>query len=707
MPELDPRLQLLAAAYGISTEFWDWKGQYKVTSEATVLACLAALGVPTVGEDWLDKAFIEADERTWREPLPACIVVTQNQPEVVNVHVGAGRPAHTWVRLEDGTTFALDQVDNADPDRLIDDRWIGRATFALPTHVTPGYHTLFLDSDDQSWETEFIVTPEWVGAPALGSGSVWGFMAQLYSVYGESSWGIGDFTDLTDLAVWAKTRHGADFVLINPTHADVPAAPLVPSPYFPSTRRFLHPLYIRPEAIDEYATAPANLRLQVGHYRSQAVAAAGASEAVERDTVWTAKKAALRLLYRQARRPGREMDFEAFRARHGSALRDFATWCALADVHGPDWTAWPKALRDPGSPAVAEYRAKHASDVDYYAWLQWVADAQARSAQATATAAGAKIGIMADLAVGVNRSGEETWETPGVFAQGVTVGAPPDAYNQAGQDWLQPPWRPDQLRAQAYAPWRALVASVLGRCGAIRVDHIIGLFRLWWIPAGMDAGQGVYVRYDATAMVGILALEAARAGAIVIGEDLGTVEPSARVALAKRGILGTSVVWFEMDETTSLPRDPADWRTWCLGSVTTHDLPPTLGYLAHDHIALRHHLGLLTESLEDEITRDAGEQTAVLNTLAARGLIAPGDTDSRAIMLGLHRLLYQTPAKLKCVALTDAVGERRTQNQPGTIDEYPNWRVPLADASGVRLSLEQVFAADGVAALSDVMNGHT
>jgi 4-alpha-glucanotransferase len=315
-----------------------------------------------------------------------------------------------------------------------------------------------------------------------------------------------------------------------------------------------------------------------------------------------------------------------------------------------------------------------------------------------------KIGVALDLAVGVNRDGEETWAMQDMFACGVTVGAPPDSYNQSGQDWGQPPWRPDRLQAAAYLPFRTMISSMLNHSGAVRIDHIIGLFRLWWIPDGMSPGEGVYVRYDHEALVGILALEAYRAHTTVVGEDLGTVEPWVREFLAQRGILGTSVLWFENGHDGQ-PLNPEHWRGLCLGSVTTHDLPPTLGYLAHDHIALRSQLGLLTETLEDEIERDAVEQSAVVKILTKRGLIEPGESDHHEILKGLHRFLFQTAAKLKCVALTDAVGDRRTQNQPGTSDEYPNWRIPLSGEDGRRLTIEQIYSLPSVGEVSDILNG--
>ncbi|MDR2930485.1 MAG: 4-alpha-glucanotransferase [Propionibacteriaceae bacterium] len=668
------------------------------------MACLAALDVDIDGPDWIERAFHDLDQAPWRHPLPPCVVVEEGVLATVDVHVWSGHEANVWVRLEDGSTTTLEQVANDDPDRMVDNQMVGRASFRLPQDAPIGYHTVFLASDDHYWQTPYIVTPAWLGSGGLGLESVWGFMAQLYSVCGQSSWGIGDFTDLTDLAVWAKTAHGADFVLMNPIHAAQVTAPMEPSPYFPVTRRFINPIYIRPEAIEEYATASEVTRRSVRQCRARAQEASQASPFLERDAVWRAKAEALRLIFRTKRRVPRQMAWDAYVEREGVALHQYATWCALSEVHGQVWQNWPSGLTHPDSAEVAEFAQDHEDEIGFHMWLQWVADEQWRAAQTTATRCGMRVGVVSDLAVGINREGEETWAAPDMFARGVTVGAPPDAYNQAGQDWRQPPWRPDRLAQAGYAPLRDMVAAALRGAGAVRIDHIIGLFRLWWIPEGMDPTQGAYVRYDFQAMVGIVALEAVRANATIIGEDLGTVEPSARQYLAAHGILGTSILWFENDDRGE-PIPPERWRELCLASVTTHDLPPTLGYLAHDHVALRYRLGLLTESLSDEIARDADEQAAVLGLLARLHLTQIGETDPCQILLGLHRFLYQTPARLKCVALTDAVGERRTQNQPGTVDEYPNWRIPLADGLGHRLTLEQIYALTSVNEVSDIMNG--
>jgi 4-alpha-glucanotransferase len=291
---------------------------------------------------------------------------------------------------------------------------------------------------------------------------------------------------------------------------------------------------------------------------------------------------------------------------------------------------------------------------------------------------------------------------PDVFARDVTVGAPPDPYNQAGQDWEQPPWRPDRLAETAYEPFRQMVSTVLRHAGGLRVDHVIGLFRLWWIPAGAGPTHGTYVRYDHEALIGILALEAHRAGAILVGEDLGTVEPWVRDYLHERGINGTSVLWFEYDESGG-PLPAPRWRTDCLASVTTHDLPPTLAYLAGDHVRLRDHLGLLTRPVEEELAADQAERRAWLDELVRAGDLADVDAPADEVLAALHRYLGRTPSRLLCMALTDAVGDRRAQNQPGTKDEYPNWRIALTGPEGRPAWLEEVESSPRVWSLLRIM----
>lgn len=711
MTELAPSLVELARRFGVATEYEDWTGRRVLVPEATLVAVLAALDV-TAGTEQQRNAALTAQLRTyWARPMPATIVGRTGEQTRFWVHVTHGDPAEVWLQLEDGTVRGgVRQVDNFTPPFDLDGRWVGEASFVLPADLPLGYHRVHLRSGDSQTSTALIVTPDWLGLPErLGARRAWGLAAQLYSVRSRQSWGVGDLTDLTDLAVWSASRHGADYILVNPLHAAAPTIPMEPSPYLPTSRRFVNPLYLRVEAIPEFADLAK--RGRVRRLRSEVQQRTGRLDTIDRDSAWAAKRAALKLLHCVPRSAGRELAYAAFRDREGRALDDFATWCALADEYGGDWHRWPESLQHPDAAGVAGFAERNSDAVDFHRWLQWQLDDQLASAQSQATRAGMSLGIMGDLAVGVHPNGADAWALQDVLAPGVTAGAPPDEFNQLGQDWSQPPWRPDRLDEQEYRPFRALIRATLRHVGGIRIDHIIGLFRLWWIPKGAPPTEGTYVRYDHEAMIGIVALEAHRAGALVVGEDLGTVEPWVRDYLLLRGVLGTSILWFELDRDGNggpLNPLPAErWREYCLSSVTTHDLPPTAGYLAGDHVRLRESLGLLTRPVEEELESDRAELAAWMAELRRVGLLDDGysahEQDPELIVLALYRYLGRTPSRLLGVALTDAVGDRRTQNQPGTTDEYPNWRVPLTGPDGRPMTLEDVFTDRRAATLAEAV----
>lgn len=703
MTQLDASLSELARRFGVATDYHDWTGRYVPVERATLVAVLAALGVDATTEESCAAALSEHDRQYWSRDLPPTIVGRADAETSFWVHVSHGEPAHVWVRLEDGTVRSgVRQADNFTPPFDLDGRLVGEATFVLPPDLPLGYHSVHLSSGGRETSTALIITPAWLGLPPrLGSRRTWGLATQLYSVRSKNSWGIGDLADLTDLAVWAGARHGAGYVLVNPLHAAAPTAPMEPSPYLPTSRRFANPLYLRVENIPEFAYLPG--RKRVWKLRAGIQSRAAKLDGIDRDAIWTAKRAALKLVYRVPRSAGRELAFQAYRQREGQALDDFATWCALAEKYGGSWHDWPAGLQHPGSPEVAEFVERHGRAVDFHRWLQWQLDDQLAGAQSQAVRTGMPLGIMHDLAVGVHPDGADAWSLQDVLALGATAGAPPDEFNQLGQNWSQPPWRPDRLEELGYQPFRALIAAILRHAGGVRIDHIIGLFRLWWIPDGAAPTQGTYVRYNHDAMIGIVALEAHRAGAVVVGEDLGTVEPWVRDYLRARGILGTSILWFELDrDGGGGPLQAERWRELCLSSVTTHDLPPTAGYLAGEHVRLRHELGLLTRPAEEELADDRAEQAGWLAELRRVGLLG-ADTDEENVITGLYRYLGRTPSRLLALALTDAVGDKRTQNQPGTTNEYPNWRVPLTDSHGTTLLLEDVLTDPRAAALADAL----
>ena len=490
--------------------------------------------------------------------------------------------------------------------------------------------------------------------------------------------------------------------------------PLEPSPYLPESRRFLNVTYIRPQDIPEYATLPDDVRAQVDALHASVAACNDESTPMDINAAWEAKRPALRLIFDAGRNNKRELEFEYFKATAGPDLNSFATWCLCFEVWGAPWgeNRWffEKTIDDP---TVQTLVKDHHDLFEFNRWLQWIAAEQVNDAQHTALDYGMTLGLMQDMAVGVHGLGADAWANPERFASGgVTVGCPPDFYNQQGQDWGQPPFNPRYLEATGYQVYREMVHSMYEHAGAVRIDHVLGLFRLWWIPQGLGARNGAYVMYNHEAMLGVLAIEATRAGGMVIGEDLGTVPDYVRRILADHGVLGTDVEWFNrVDDSPNAGdpyRAPQEYRKQALASVTTHDLPPTAGYLNFEHVKLREELHLLSEPVEVFAASAMAERTAMMNRLVEGGYITQAVADDveghvQEIVEAMHAMLTDTPSLLLQAALVDGVGECRSQNQPGTSSEYSNWRVPLADGEGHVVHTDEVFDLPRVQSLSAVM----
>ena len=701
-----PQLLDLAQQHGVAVDYWDWQGNHVQVSDATIRAVLAAMDVEVDEHGNGVESADAASKDPWGHTLAPSLVIRAGWTSWVPVHVPDGASVSLTLVQEDGVERQVGQVDHWVQAREVDGRLIGEATFELPGDIPLGWHRLVAsvsgDHGDALPGTELtlIVTPHRIDtADRLAGQRIWGLQEQVYQVRSEQSWGIGDLHDLATTLNWAG-QLGADFTLINPMHASSPVPPIEPSPYLPTTRRFGSPIYLSVEDLPELDTAPADVLALIDDLRTRAHKLNG-FDLIDHDAVFALKDKALRALYAVGTTPERAAAFAAYRQSQGEALQDFATYCALATQHGSEWPAWPVELRSPKAPAVLEFAAAHADEVSYHAWLQWLLRAQLDRAQSVATYSGMSMGVVHDLAVGVHPGGADAWSMQDALALGVSVGAPPDQFNQRGQDWSQPPLRPDALARLGYAPLRDMLRAALGRAGGIRIDHIIGLFRLWWIPQGAGADQGTYVRYDAEAIVGIVALEAQRAGAVVIGEDLGVVEPSVRTVLAERGILGTSILWFEWENDQPMP--PEHYRQLCLATVTTHDLPPSSGYLQLEHVAIRDQLGLLTRSVEDERAHELVAIDKVLATLEARGLRQP-DSNLSDTIEALHAFIGQTPSMMLGVAIADLAGDKRAINQPGTHREYPNWSIPLAGPDGTPLTLERLMASTYPARIAHRLN---
>ena len=700
-------LRRIADANGVATGFWDWYGNWVGVSASTLLKVLGALGLPldessTVGD--VHEAMRLTEEREWRRTLPPTIVARQGGGYMFPVHVPDGSWVNVQWVLEDGRKGACDQVDRYVAPRMIDGELVGRATFDVPHWLPLGWHRLVATVEGGHVESAtLIIVPNTLSLPLLESSRrVWGVNAQLYSTRSASSWGIGDAADLADLAAVCADK-GADFLLINPVHASQPVSPLETSPYLPVSRRWLNPIYIRPESIEEYASLPQASRVTIEQLRDETRQFAIREDLIDRDRSWEAKRKALEIIFDAPRSYHRQSQLDRFIERGGSELSNYALWCALVEREGT--IELPEDLARSSAPRVELERLELADRVDFYQWCQWIAAEQLEHAQHVAREVGMEIGIMADLAVGVHPYGSEKWSRPELFASGMSVGAPPDVYSQQGQNWSQPPWSPRSLAESGYLPLRDMVRAALANAGAVRIDHILGMFRLWWIPDGRAATEGTYVYYDHEAMMGVILLEAQRAGAIVIGEDLGVVEPWVRDYLRERGVLGTSVVWFEK-EGSGWPLRPEHYRDRALAAVNIHDLPPTLGYIRGIQTTLRSELGLLTDDIETVRAGDRLELEQVGVRLHEYGCIDGAEPSERETVEGLYRYVAKTPSKLVVASLVDAVGDVRPQNMPGTgADQYPNWCVPLCDSDGDEVAIEDLPTDERLTSLFALLRG--
>ena len=669
-------LAQLAAAHGVATSYEDWSGAAVDVSAAAVVAALAALGVDADGDAAVAEALAEVTRARWRRLLPPSVVV-RGTGGSVEVCLTDGADLVLELELEDGGTRVV-PVAGAVLERSGD-----LVRRAVPLADLPlGWHVLRGSAGDRTGEAVVVVAPSRLALPE-GLDRAWGWMLQLYSLRSERSWAMGDYADLRTVLA-ASAADGAGVALLNPLHAETPVLPINPSPYSPSSRRFRSAVYLHVEDVPEYAGAPDDVRAAV-----DALKPAADPERIPRDPVWSAKLAALELLWPMHR----TADLAAWREQQGLALEGFALFCALAEQHGTPWQQWPADLRRPDGPGVEPARAEHADRIAFWCWVQLLVDEQLAG-----LGDGMAVGVVHDLAVGVDAGGADAWALQDALALGTTVGAPPDSFNQQGQDWGLPPWRPDRLAELGYRPFRDVVRGVLRHAGGLRIDHVMGLFRLWWVPAGSSAAEGTYVSYDADALLGVLALEAARAGALVVGEDLGTVEDRVREALDATGVLGSAVLWFETEDGAFLP--PERWRPLTLASVTTHDLPTAAGFLAEEQVRVRDELGQLGVPVEQERESVRKETAALMEVLTASGLLEECDGD---VALAMHALLVRSPSRLVLAALGDAVGDLRQPNLPGTVDEYPNWRLPVADGSGRPLGLEQVLVHPGVRRLAALL----
>ena len=530
----------------------------------------------------------------------------------------------------------------------------------LPRDLPIGYH--MLTEERTGNRTRLIISPPQCYLPK--SLRAWGWAIQLYALRSKASWGMGDLRDLRDFGRWAAKELRTDFILSNPLGAPTPLRSQQPSPYFPGSRRFWNPLYLRIEDIPGAAAIhPSLARL------ANAGRALNAQRLIERDKIFELKMEALEKIWRCF---GGHPDFENFSTR--TELREFATFCALAEHFKSGWRTWPKAFRRPDSPAVATFAREHSKRIRFHQWLQWLLNKQlARAAE--------ELPIMQDLPIGIDPNGADAWCWQDMLALDMTVGAPPDAFNTQGQNWGLPPFIPQRLRESGYAPFRETIQAAMRLGGGLRIDHVMGLFRLYSIPRNAPPRTGAYVHYRAEELLAILAIESQRAKAIVVGEDLGTVDPQMRTTLKRQNILSYRLLWFESGPVTKYPRQ-------ALASVTTHDLFTIAGLWNGADLAAQKKLGLKPN--------EKGTNQILKRLQSAIRL--PAGANVHDAIVKTYGLLAKAPSMLKVAALDDALAIEERPNMPGTVDTWPNWRL------GLPVSRESIRKNKLIKKISQVMS---
>lgn len=589
--------------WGIAPGYHDVWGSWKTPSPEAAAKLRRAMGAATDDPD---------------EPAPSgtpLLIVRPGESAQV------GTTQRSTLFLEDGTQLRVRKGE-------------------LPPDLPLGYHRLEADTGRSDPHVEHVI----VAPPRAhldDAMRIWGLTAQLYAARSEASWGMGDLTDLGRLVAWASQR-GAGMIGLNPLHASANVGPPANSPYSPSSRRWRDPIYLDVMKIggglpDADRAVAAGLELN-------------ATERIDRTAVWELKRSVLEAMWAHGII---DPAFEHYRAERGGALRLWGTYCALAEVHGASWPTWPSEVRHPSLPAVGRFADEHPDRVAFWSWLQFLVEQQFE-------ASGSEQMLVTDLAVGFAPDGFDAWEWQDHLAAGCRIGAPPDLLGPDGQDWGLPPFVPWKLRRLAYQPFAETLRANLRHSRGLRVDHVMGLLRLLWIPPGMTASDGAYVRWHGSELLDIVALESHRAGAFVIGEDLGTVDPAIQELLRERGLLSTRLLWFE-------DAPPRDWPHQAMAAITTHDLPTVAGVWTGVDLADQRQAGVTVPANGDDDFRHR------LRVAASCDDAAPVEH----VVVESYRTLAESPCMVVTAALDDLLGAERRPNVPGTIDEHPNWRIPL------------------------------
>ena len=689
-------LRQLAKLIGVEVRYTDALGETREVSADTLLALTAAFGLPADPV----RAQSELEERQRLLPFgldPAHFVRAEDPRPRVPLRLPVGCREVFWsCRLANGDERSGQVATKAQPKAE-------RFAMPLPNGLPLGYHHLKIEAAAIEASTDLIVTPDRCYLPAeLGPGArSWGLSCQLYGLRSERNWGMGDFTDLAMLARAAGACN-ASVIGINPLHALFAAEPWHVSPYSPSSRSQLDYLYIDVTAVPGFAEDEGVRELMGGQWFGATHWAARSAELVDYGAVAACKRPVLEALFRRfqslelgTKGTSAGQAFRDFQRSGGRSLTNFAVFEALHEHHfGKErlfsWRSWPAPMRDPRSPQVAAFAAAHRDRIEFFQFLQWQADCQLSAAARTGRQAGLSIGLYRDLAVGADPNGAEAWADQELVAPGASIGAPPDALSRAGQNWGLAPVNPLVLRRQGFAPFIASLRANMRHAAVLRIDHVMSLSRLYWIPSGMAAKAGAYVNYPFNELVRLVALESWQQGCAVVGEDLGTVPEGFRDAMRSANVLSYRIFVFERSSDGAfLP--PSQYPALAAASAATHDIATLKGFWVGTDIAWRRRLGLYPgeRAAEAELAERRRDRRLMLDALVAEGLMAPaqigellpdGKEPVYTSELGEAILAYlgRSNARLMLVQLEDVLSEAEQANLPGTTDAHPNWRRHLS-----------------------------
>lgn len=695
-------LRTAAEEAGIQPEFWDIFGhKHELTPELTQ-RLLGVMGLDASGQPALERSLRGRRAKEWEQLAPAVVVVEQAEVGVAVKAAGSpGARLHWRLEWEEGGVhegwFEWDSLP-----LLTEHGGKSERQWRCPVEAALGYHTLRLrwapaDGASQQMATRLIVCPSRAYLPPFlerGEKRA-GLAVSLYGVHSEKTWGCGDFTALRGVIDWVATNAGGSFVALNPLHAIFNRQPYNTSPYLPSTIFYRNFLYLDVEAIPEVASNAVARRLLASERIQAEILELNGSEYVEYERVARLKRLFLLVAFREFYRTHwvgeseRGLAFARYVAAEGVRLEEFALFSALDHwLHKkyPDvwvWPQWPVEYHQPGSQACRDYQKTHLRSVLFYKFVQWQIDQQAEAAQAYAVSRGLEIGLFHDLPLANDRCGADLWSSREFFMEGCRVGSPPDDFSPNGQDWSFPPPNKDRHLADGYRHYADSIRRSARHGGALRIDHVMRLFRLYWIPDGFDARTGAYVRDNAEDLLRVLALESVRQKVLIVGEDLGTVEPRMREMLERFGILSYRLFYFERKEGGMLI-PPAEYPRQALVSSTTHDLPTLAGYWCGRDIEARERAGLLPNDGTAERMRAerVADKQHMLDALHLAALLPPDYSRNAALLPELTGELHNaiigflalSPSMLLTLNQEDLTKEVDQQNLPATTHQYPNWR---------------------------------